>query len=203
MTVTPNKAISTKELLLIEDTSFLLTKARIIEKIEALLSNTRKELYKELQKSKLDLPVKKTLADGKIFRGENYRLLPYMLLDYPRHFSKDSVCAMRTMFWWGNEFSCTLHLQGNALEQYRDRLIGNSKLLNKKDLFICVYKGPWEYHFKKDNYVSISSLGKKGLDAILKNKDFIKISRRMELKKWKALPLFAKESFLFYSALLS
>ena len=49
----------------------------------------------------------------KIAKGENYLQLPYVLLDYPRCFDKENIFAIRTMFWWGNFFSITLHLSGS------------------------------------------------------------------------------------------
>jgi hypothetical protein len=51
--------------------------------------------------------------NGKISRGENYQLLPYIILDYPSYFSRNNIFAVRTMFWWGNFFSITLHLSGD------------------------------------------------------------------------------------------
>jgi hypothetical protein len=54
------------------------------------------------------------VVSPKIFRGENYKKLPYIVLDYPRTFSAENIFAYRTMFWWGKEFSFTLHLQHAA-----------------------------------------------------------------------------------------
>ena len=54
----------------------------------------------------------------KISKGENYRGLPYVMLDYPRLFGREEVLAIRTFFWWGHGFSVTLHLKGG----YRERI---------------------------------------------------------------------------------
>ncbi|HQW24051.1 MAG TPA: hypothetical protein PLI47_12175, partial [Bacteroidia bacterium] len=35
------------------------------------------------------------VSSGKIFRGENYRGFPYVLLDCPRLFNRESVFAFR------------------------------------------------------------------------------------------------------------
>src|SRR6187402_1143085 len=51
-------------------------------------------------------------TDPKISRGENYKGLPYVILDYPRLFGREDVFAVRTMFWWGHSFHVTLHLKG-------------------------------------------------------------------------------------------
>ena len=101
-------------------------RAFLLEKVKA-----------EIKKKKLVFPHAVDALNGKIFRGENYRQLPYLVLDYPKHFSKESVLAFRTMLWWGNFFSCTLHLQGKALDERRSSLIQNWRSFRKKD--ICFF----------------------------------------------------------------
>jgi hypothetical protein len=54
-------------------------------------------------------------GNAKISRGENYRGLPWVMLDYPRVFGREDVLAIRTFFWWGHSFSVTLHLKGSYL----------------------------------------------------------------------------------------
>lgn len=54
----------------------------------------------------------------KISRGENYRGLPWVMLDYPRVFGREDVLAIRTFFWWGHSFSVTLHLKGTYQRLY-------------------------------------------------------------------------------------
>src|SRR5205085_6167099 len=95
---------------------------------------------------------------GKIFRGENYRKLPYVVLDYPKLFSADNVLAFRTMFWWGNEFSFTLHLQGRALDKFRAAIEKNIHTLQHKQFYFCVNDSPWQYSFTADNYLPLDEL---------------------------------------------
>jgi hypothetical protein len=42
------------------------------------------------------------------------------------------VFAIRTMFWWGNFFSVTLHMKGNYREHFQEKLIGNYALVRKR-----------------------------------------------------------------------
>jgi hypothetical protein len=122
--------------------------------------------------------------NGKIFRGENYLNLPYVLLDFPRLFSTGSIFAYRTMFWWGNGFSFTLHLQGAAYEKRIDKLTGNLEKLRGKELYICIHDNPWQYHFEKDNYIELDNF----LDAErlkeLRERSFIKICSRIEINQY-------------------
>ena len=103
--------ISEKELKVLQGTDFLLTKAAVLEKIYKLLEDTRSKLIKNVKSTNFSFPDGTDIVTGKISRGENYRNLPYMVLDYPTLFTNESSFSFRTMFWWGNFFSSTLHLE--------------------------------------------------------------------------------------------
>ena len=104
------------ELQTIHNTKFFSVKATATKKIEHLFADVRDAIKNEIENRNIIFPGEVDSINGKIFRGENYLGLPYLVLDYPKHFSKDSIHAFRTMFWWGNFFSFTMHLQGKALE---------------------------------------------------------------------------------------
>jgi hypothetical protein len=192
------KKISPEELKTLHNTNFFKVKASATKKIEHLFAEVRDEIKEEISKSKIVFSKEIDSVNGKIFRGENYLGLPYLVLDYPKHFSKGSVYAFRTMFWWGNFFSFTIHLQGKALEEQRVLLISNLPSLRKKGVFICVNSNPWQYHCKKDNYLPIDKFSDPELKKIFLEKGFIKLSRKIPLKDYKKISLFAKESFLLF-----
>jgi hypothetical protein len=173
-----------RELQVIHDSEFLQTKSRAISKVQDLLMDVRSELRKSFNQAGLENILEDTQLSGKISKGENYRGLPYLVLDYPAIFRKDDVFAFRTMFWWGNFYSSTLHLQGSFLERFRKQIVKNVDLLGELELNLCVNDTPWEYHYESDNYRPLSS---DDLD-ILSNHYFLKISRRFELESWQSLP---------------
>jgi hypothetical protein len=144
--------LTEKELLILQDKDFLLTKAAVLQKITELLEDTREEIKRCVENSNFSFPDGTGLLDGKTSRGENYKNLPYMVLDYPALFSKNSIFAYRTMFWWGNFFSATLHLEGIALDDYRNSIRLNLDEIFNKDVFIGVGDTPWQYHYEEDNY---------------------------------------------------
>lgn len=189
------KIFSSEELITLHNKNFFYVKASVTKKIDELLAEVRDELKSEIQKRKIIFPKEVDVRTGKIFRGENYLGLPYLVLDYPKYFSKHSVCSFRTMFWWGNFFSFTMHLQGKALSKYKAKLIRNKNKLRNKNIFICVNASPWQYHYEKDNYILIDKISSKELKNILSKKEFIKLSRKISLKDYKKLSGFVKESF--------
>jgi hypothetical protein len=179
--------LTERELVLIQDQEFLLAKARASAKIYNLLSKTRQELKKLIEKSSLTNEQKSAFKTHKISRGENYMGLPYQVLDYPAIFSQKDTFAYRTMFWWGNFFSATLHLEGQFLEHFRKQILQSLEELVKMELFICVGATPWEYHYGADNYQPLAIDHKKHI----KSCSFLKLSSKQSLENWEQLPEFS------------
>ncbi len=165
---------SEKELNLIKDQEFLLSKNTLSQKIVSKLSETRDVLTGLLDNVTFEFPVGTKLKSGKISKGENYGGLPYFVLDYPAFFASDDVFAYRTIIWWGNEISFTLFLQGSSLLNHQNAILkGKSKLEN---YYLCVNQTPWEHDFGSENYQLISGLEKARYEQVVKKKDFIKLS---------------------------
>lgn len=187
--------LNNKELDFIKDTDFLITKHSVSDKIYSLLRDVEHRLQLNIKVNNLKFPAKVLLKAGKISKGENYRLLPYLILDYPRYFHPEAVFAFRTMFWWGNFFSCTLHLQGTLLNNYRSDLENELENLIVHNFFIAVSDNPWEYHYNDDNYKLMNKINKSELKDMIKGKSFIKLSRYISLEEHQYLPFFAEETF--------
>lgn len=185
------------ELETLHNTDFFSVKTSATKKIEYLFTVVYNEIKNVIEKENLSFPKEVDVQEGKLFRGENYLSLPYLMLDYPKHFSKESVFTFRTMFWWGNFFSCTLHVQGKALEKYRNALIKNLSSLRKKNIYICINNNPWQYHYKKENYLPVDKLPDTELKKLLLEKEFIKLSRKIPIKDYKKISKFARESFFY------
>src|ERR1035437_5181109 len=109
-------------------------KASATQKIHQLFTEVRDEIKNIIEKEKISFPKEVDALSGKIFMGENYLNHPYIVLDYPKFFSKESISSFRTTFWWGNFFSFTMHLQGKALEKRRNILCKNLTALKKKKI---------------------------------------------------------------------
>lgn len=185
--------ITTEDLLLLEDTRFLLAKAKILKKIEELFILTRSELKNFIDEYPFVLPEEINLSTDKISKGENYLGLPYLVLDFPAFFSNGNIFAYRTMFWWGNFFSFTLHLQGKSFEKYRHKLIEKFDNLQGQNIYICINETPWQYYYKDDNYVPLNDSHKKNITCC----NFLKLSKKIDLKDWEMVPCFSKEFLVF------
>ena len=188
-----------REFQIIQDHEFLLTKAGASAKIHELLSEVKSALKSIIQESWKNHEMLRKCSVEKISKGENYRGLPYQVLDFPATFSKNDIFAFRTMFWWGNHFSCTLHLQGEPLDIYRQKLISSIERFVGRDTLICINQSPWEYHFESDNYRLLS------LDDVefIQKCSFLKLSKRVKLNCWKQLPIEATKYLSLLLGVLS
>ncbi|MBY0477024.1 MAG: hypothetical protein K2Q24_05220 [Chitinophagaceae bacterium] len=187
MQSTANVSLSAFEKELVRNPEWILTKNKIIEKVYVLFGHLS-EVYKQHHAS-VQLPLAVTAASPKISKGENYKGLPYVMLDYPRCFSKEDVFAVRTFFWWGHFFSITLHLKGIYLKQYQSAIqhaINNKQLSNA---WLNVSDDEWEHHFEQTHMKSAE------VTTIAADAGIIKLAYKIELDKWEEAELFLCNAF--------
>lgn len=174
--------LSAEELSLVQDTHWLLTKNNIIEKARAMFGSLAASLQKEVEQQKDKLPEAIHLFSPKVFKGEYYQGLPYVMLDYPRVFGRDDVFALRTMFWWGNFFSVTLQLKGSYQRLFAPVLLENRARLAKRGCYVCVSADEWRHDFDPSNYERIQLTGTNLERAA--GGEFIKIAVQVPLSQW-------------------
>lgn len=163
---------------ILQNQTFLPLKQQAIEKVISLMATLREDIDFTWQEHGYKWQIPCTPDSVKISRGENYRNLPYVILDYPRKFARDDVFAFRSMFWWGHFFSYTLHLQGHSLAKFRPYLLDTLPYVRKNwnDVHLGVGKTPWQYHFGPANYQLITHLSSEKIAEIINHHEFIKLS---------------------------
>ncbi len=195
--------LTSKELTYLSDTDFLITKKRIQQKINDLLVRTEDTLKSYIRESSIVFPEGVSYKAGKMAKGENYRNLPYHILDYPRLFHRKDVFALRTMCWWGHFFSVTLHLQGRSWEQFSPNIRRYWEKLRQKDLYLCIHSHPWEYHREEDNFVSLQSLADPAVEQYLATMPFFKMAAFLPLNQGEQLPDFTLKYFQLFCEVLA
>ena len=186
--------LSPQETELVKNAEWILAKQSIIKKVYAMLGDLNELMKVEAEPFNYLFPGNVKNQNGKISKGENYRHLPYVILDYPAFFDKENIFAIRTMFWWGNFFSITLHLSGIFKEQFGKNDAVVFSFLQKNNFFICVNKDEWHHHFEEDNYIASSSVTLQQFEIIMQ-KDFFKISKNIALPQWNETNDFIINSF--------
>jgi hypothetical protein len=171
--------LSSKEFDLMMQPDFILTKNNIIQKVCDLFSNTYLHYQNILQQQHF-LPKEILVSQIKIAKGEQYLLLPWVMMDYPKYFSANNVFAIRTFFWWGNYFSVTLHLSGIYLQQWQHVVTALLQQNHQQEWQFCIHEQQWNHYFETDNYQPLHALHLVNLSE----RNFIKLAKKIPLQEW-------------------
>ena len=184
---------------MVVNAEWILTKNRIIEKVKKLLE----DIQEKMLQSDSALHPDSNKIPPKISKGENYKGLPYLILDYPRIFEKENTFAIRTMFWWGNFFSITLHLAGSYKKNAIEKIGAAYESLKSNEFFYCTNENEWEHHFDNTNYVSLHDTSAEEFKKMLEEKPFIKIARKISLHQWNDAGEILLTDFKLIAAMIS
>jgi hypothetical protein len=174
--------ISASELELVTNSEWILTKSKIIARVYELFGEQAEQIRSLLSEKGHLLPEAAVAKSPRIFKGENYKGLPYVILDYPAFFGKQNLFALRTLFWWGNYFSIQLQIAGDVKLQYQDHILKRVRE-SPGNFFICTSNDQWDHDVKSGNYTPVSIINASDL-ASLADKPFIKIVLVYDLKEW-------------------
>jgi hypothetical protein len=139
----------------------------------------------------------------KISKGENYLGYPWMILDYPRNFTKESIFAVRILCWYGNYISITLHLSGLSFDRYGVTVMNALEKSNDNNLYYCINEDEWKHHLTEENYLTLIRC--KELKIDIKNdalkKGFLKLAKKISFSEFDQLPKIALQTLLEFAAL--
>lgn len=192
--------LTDEELSILKNKEFLILKNSVSEKVISYLAEIERALHAQVKSSAFAFPDGTFIKAGKIAKGEQYQSLPYFILDYPRLFSQKEIFAFRSMLWWGNHYSCTLHLQGSFLKQHQEKLVHN--LAQANDLYFCVNDQPWDYHYEANNYQAVSELSTTDMNQLINHNGFMKISDYIPVDAWSDFKPFTLNSFARFLLLI-
>jgi hypothetical protein len=191
--------LSPEELRLVKNANWVLTKNKIIRKVYDLFGGLAMEMRSN--PSLVGLPGEITNTIPKISRGESYKGLPYVMLDYPRLFSADNIFAIRSFFWWGNYFSITLHLRGVCKSLFEKTIEKNIGLLVENNFSICISTTEWHHELEEGNYRLLKDLDEEARKQIYRQVPFLKFSVKIGFEQWdEAAYLFGKMFTLLLNA---
>ncbi|HRE50151.1 MAG TPA: hypothetical protein PK339_01930 [Flavitalea sp.] len=191
--------LSAEELAIAQNADWLLTKNAIIEKVYHLFGLMSETLKAYEGNASFSSFPELFLASPKIARGENYRGLPYVMLDYPRRFGKEDIFAVRTMFWWGNFFSVTLHLKGKYKKHFLPVLLKNMERLAAMDFMAATDEDEWRHDLLPEHYKKLAGLDAATCARVLGEKAYCKLTASIPLDQWNrlnaSLPAYYRELF--------
>jgi hypothetical protein len=184
------------------NSDWILTKQRIIEKVYQLFGSLSLEMQSSIMRMQRLLPAEILQSSPKISKGEQYEALPYVVLDYPRCFSKEHVFAIRTFFWWGNYFSISLHLKGKYQQQFARKIEQAIKEKKMEGYYVSFSGDEFGFNlqhkncFLIDNETPIAS--KEVTEGV-----FFKISNKISFEEWNAVSDKLTACFLHFMNVLA
>lgn len=175
------------EMELVSSPDIILTKNAILQKVKSFFEEIQMKQQDILKKHSDQLPAEVLRISPKISRGENYKGLPWLVLDNPRYFQHSNIFAIRIMFWWGNFFSITLHLSGDHKNDLLKKLSNNVSLLAKNDF--CIYNGTkeWEHDIDPVSYKRLSTINEDVLEKIFSANSFLKLAVKFNVESLEAI----------------
>ncbi|MFN6946492.1 MAG: hypothetical protein ACK4ND_16210, partial [Cytophagaceae bacterium] len=185
--------LSPEEHAVISEKEYLIVKQQAIKKISDTLLKVGTILYDDLNIVNFPFPIKKTT---KISKGENYRNLPYLVLDFPSYYQKNGFCMFRSLFLWGYGFSVELVISGDILARFKDQVYHNLRLIKENDYFICHGPTPWNYYYETDNYIPLGNVSDEKLYELIHKREFVKLGTFMPLECADELERFIYKNFL-------
>jgi hypothetical protein len=174
--------LSAEEMQLVGNSEWILTKHRIIEKVYVLFGELATQMQQYLEDKKPQLPPALLQVPPKISKGEQYEALPYVVLDYPRVFSKENVFAVRSFFWWGHYFSITLHLKGAFQQQYFPALAAAIAQKKLEGFYFCGTGNEFSFNLNSKHYTMIHKAGMANDSST--SQAFKKLSYRVSFDQW-------------------
>jgi hypothetical protein len=175
--------LSEDELQLVQNSGWILTKNAIIEKVYAMFGNIAHELQGYVNAHQYAIPEACLANTAKISKGEKYEELPYVMLDYPRFFTRDEIVAIRNFFWWGNYFSTTLHVRGQHRHKVAKSILDKFEYLSAKNFYFST-GDEWVHNVDNKSYSLLSDYSKTSLSDALEKSNFIKLAVKFPLKEW-------------------
>ncbi len=162
------------------DTRFILTKNAVLKKVELLFG----ALSERIRHSVTELGLNESplfVSGPKIARGEKYQGLPWIMLDYPRIFSRTDTCAIRCFFWWGHYWTVTLQLAGIYLDQHKQSVKTFVQEINEKNWYLSVGEDQWQHQLELTAYTATDSIDKTYWQ---KDRPFLKLVKKIPLEQW-------------------
>jgi hypothetical protein len=193
---------SAEEIDLMGDGELLLAKRKIISKMADRFSVVEGKFRQiMLRESGLHLPPDTLVKAGKVSRGENYKGLPYLVLDYPRLMTRHDVLNIRLLFWWGHYFTLSLHVAGGFWQEKKPNILKNIGALTFEKIRFQVDGSPWENDIFSGHFQDLNPSDSVQTLSIEKS-TFLRLSYHLPLNETPNLDEFATKGFKKFMSIL-
>jgi hypothetical protein len=185
--------LSAEEMRLVTDPAWILTKNSVMGKVIAMFGELS-GVIRNGGAHRVAPPRRAPRSGGpekepKISRGENYKGLPWVMLDYPRIFGKEDVYAIRLFFLWGYAFSVTLHLKGIYKETFLPAIRARWPELAAAGFGVSIADDEWAHEHTDETYGALAGTVEGAANNAAGGKHaWLKLSARVGLEHWDEAP---------------
>ena len=174
----PNEhSFSPDDLLVLSDREFFHKKYLISQKIKDNLERLQQRLQDELQPHSLLAPDGFDPQAVQFVKGEHLEHFPYQYLDFPRHYTRHSKLAFRSLFWWGHHVVFALIVEGPFVPHYRRNFFNRFSLVADRNLSLSLSPSLWEWKAGPGLTLEITHDRRSELAAVLERRTSFKIAR--------------------------
>ncbi|MCS7029278.1 MAG: hypothetical protein NZ519_11000 [Bacteroidia bacterium] len=172
--------LSTYDLCIVHDKAFFMAKHAIMEKWERFLSYHAEKISQWLSKPACKLPDEVKSSTPKISKGENYQGLPYMVLDYPRLFTKQDTCAFRNILLWNRGLYSTWFFEG----RYIPMAVSLFSFPSNCELFLHQSVDKWTHELLSEDILLQQTTALDNIQKAAAKLNYLKISSFLPFEKW-------------------
>jgi hypothetical protein len=176
------EAFSRDEVDFLKQAALFTWKELITKKIRRTLETLHDELAEEIVPEALLVPEGMDFTRWQVVRGERLEDRPYAYLDFPQHFSRETKFTYRSMFWWGSGFFFAMILEGPALEQYRENLLGAYHRFADRGLALSLAETPWEWKREGPGILPILANNRAEVAEAMTTRRFLKLQSCLEFE---------------------
>jgi hypothetical protein len=165
--------LTKKELLFASDTFYPITKQKVLRKISSLMDNTAKNIYEAYQNKLLFYENEGFIK--KLSKGENYKEMPYLVIDTPQINGPGFKTLFRIVFWWGHYFTLNYYVHRSMIADYY--------LHSWKKTYLCSNMSClWENDLRQQEFIRLASNDKRTL-TLSTDITYLRLVRKVKIDK--------------------
>jgi hypothetical protein len=169
---------SSEEADILKEREFFYARKALKDKLRRLFEGLREALLPHMEdSSRWVAPQGLDSRFGHLASGEYYQDLPYVYLDFPKHFSKQEIFAFRWMAWWGHHFFFAFISQGPCMETHRERLLQGWDQYCQAGLFLGLSEDLWDWRAEPGLVSPVVPATKEAASRLLGKHPFLKLLR--------------------------
>ena len=150
-------------------------KEEITKRIQGLLVELQQLLKTHIKPEELCAPEDTDFVQGQLVRGERFHQRPYVYLDFPKFFSRQTMFTYRSFFWWGWDFIFAWILSGPYLDLYRKNLINHLDRVMGRGFYLSLASDPWEWRKASPDTLELAKQSPQEIQRLLREQEFLKI----------------------------